>query len=391
LQMPSYTVSTMNDLYRCFPVASGLATDMFLTGFEVVPGNKNIVHHVLVYADTTNIPFQNDANDPQPGYTSFGGIGSNSAMLIGGWVPGSTAMFYPNNFGIKLKAGSTIVMQIHYPGGTLGEIDSTKLLLKLSPASPSMREVRIAPALNHLIALTNGPLVINAGTTKTFYSEYNNIPVNLTLLGIAPHMHLIGRSIKAYALKPGGDTIKLINIPKWDFHWQGFYQFQKPIMIPQNSTFKGEAFYDNTSNNPFNPNSPPQRVTAGEATNDEMMLVYFIFTVYQQGDQNIIIDTASKKYYDDCDFREITTSIEENTFLNEAWSNVYPNPSNNILNVVNDKPFELRLFDIKGQIAYRSTTENKSIQVNTESFVKGMYLLEIKSESGVSRRKVLIQ
>jgi hypothetical protein len=390
-QIPDYTVSVVNDLYRCFPVASGLSTDMFLTGFEVIPGNRQIVHHVLVFADTSGTSLQLDSNDPLPGYTNFGGVGSNTAVMIGGWVPGSTASFYPPNFGIRLKAGSKIIMQIHYPGGSIGEMDSTKLLLKLSPVSPSMREVRIAPAVNHIQNLDNGPLKINANTTKTFYSTYPNIPVALTVLGVAPHMHLIGRSIKAYARTSAGDTIQMINIPNWDFHWQGFYQFQKPIIVPAGASLKGEAFYDNTSNNPYNPNSPPQQVTAGESTTDEMFLVYFTFTIYQNGDQNIIIDTSSKQYYNNCDFRSIATGVEEAGFLQNAWSNIYPNPTARILNIENDKPFELRLMDAKGKMVYSDKSNALKLQINTETFAKGTYIVEIRNESGVSRRKIMIQ
>jgi hypothetical protein len=393
LQMPTYTVpaSISSDLYRCFPIATNLSTDMFMTGFEVLPGNRQAVHHVLVFADTTNKPFQNDANDPQPGYTSFGGVNSNSAVLIGAWVPGATATFYPNNFGIKLKAGTNIVLQIHYPGSSIGEVDSTKLLMKLSPSLPTMREVRIAPAVNHVQNLDNGPLKINAGATKTFYSTYSNIPVQLTVLGVGPHMHLIGRSIKAYARTAAGDTLKMINIPNWDFHWQGLYQFQKPVIVPAGSSLKGEAFYDNTSNNPFNPNNPPQQVTAGEATTDEMLLVYFVFAIYQNGDQNIIIDTASKQYYNNCDFRSIATVIEENSFLNNAWSNVYPNPADNLLNISSNQSFALRIYNTEGKTVFASENQNNSVRVNTASFQKGIYFVEMKSDEGLTRRKIVIQ
>jgi hypothetical protein len=390
-QIPTYSVNIVNDLYRCFAVSSGLANDMFLTGFEVIPGNRQVVHHVLVFADTSNICLQKDANDPLPGYTNFGGVGSNTAFLIGGWVPGSSASFYPPNFGIRLKAGTTIIMQIHYPGGSIGEVDSTKLLLKLSPVSGSMREVRIAPAVNHVLNLDNGPLKINANTTKTFYSTYSNIPVALTVLGVAPHMHLIGRSIKAYALTSAGDTIKMINVPSWDFHWQGFYSFQKPIIVPAGSALKGEAFYDNTSNNPNNPNSPPQQVTAGEATTDEMMLVYFTFAIYQNGDQNIIIDTSSKQYYDNCDYRSVATAVEENHLPNNTWSNVYPNPANNILRVENDKPFDFALYDTKGNKVYSGKSSESKAEINTGAFSKGIYFVELRNESGVIRKKIVIQ
>ena len=73
--------------------------------------------------------------------------------------------------------------------------------------------------------MTNGPLYIPANEIKTFNTKYL-MNSKATIFSVAPHMHLIGRSIKAYGLTPTNDTIKFIDIPKWDFHWQGFYNFK---------------------------------------------------------------------------------------------------------------------------------------------------------------------
>jgi hypothetical protein len=113
-------------------------------------------------------------------------------------------------------------------------------------------------------------------------------------------MHLIGKSVQVYALKPGGDTVHLVNIPDWDFHWQMYYRFQRPIYLPPGTKAVAVATYDNTTSNPNNPNNPPQTISVGEGTGDEMMLVYFNLTA--QGvsplDTNIVIDTASHWRHD---------------------------------------------------------------------------------------------
>ncbi|MBU3676900.1 MAG: T9SS type A sorting domain-containing protein, partial [Chitinophagaceae bacterium] len=117
--------------------------------------------------------------------------------------------------------------------------------------------------------------------------------INISVFGVAPHMHLIGRSIRSYAIAPGTpDTLPLIRIPEWNFKWQGAYYFQKVQKVLGNTKLYAEAFYDNTISNPLNPNNPPQTVNAGENTNDEMMLVYFIYTPYVNGDENIILDST---------------------------------------------------------------------------------------------------
>src|SRR6185436_13388896 len=221
-RMPDYVVNTTTDLYRCFVMPSGLLSQQYITEIEALPGNRNIVHHILIYEDTSGIPAQLDAADPDPGYTDFGGTGSPSSNLIGVWVPGQSVYRLPVGMGIGMPANTNIVIQIHYPGGITNQTDSTKILFKLS--SSLLRNVTITPPLNHF-NLTNGPLVIPPNTTRTFYSQYT-IPVTLSTLSVGPHMHLIGKSIMSYGVTPSNDTIPFINIPEWDFHWQGLYSFR---------------------------------------------------------------------------------------------------------------------------------------------------------------------
>jgi hypothetical protein len=191
--------------------------------------------------------------------------------------------------GIRLNANANIIIQVHYPGGTFAQVDSTQV--RFTYSSGSVRQVYLDPVLNHSTSLTNGPLFIPADSIKTFYAQ-ESASIDATVISVAPHMHLIGHKIHSYAVDPNGDTIPFISIPDWDFHWQGFYNYQMPLHIPQGSTLYAEATYDNTSANPHNPNNPPQNVSAGEATDDEMMIIYFAYLYYQPGDENIVIDSS---------------------------------------------------------------------------------------------------
>ena len=113
-----------------------------------------------------------------------------------------------------------------------------------------------------------------------------------SVLYVWPHMHLIGKQYKAYAVAPGGDTIRLINIPDWDFRWQEIYRFKKPVRIPRGSVIHIEGTYDNTANNPFNPFNPPQFILSqGDMkTTDEMMTLMMAFLPYREGDENISLE-----------------------------------------------------------------------------------------------------
>jgi len=222
-RIPNYTVNTTSDLYRVFVLPMGNNLSRNITGIEVVPGNREIVHHVLVFQDTSRIPMQRDLADPLPGYSAFGGTGSNSSKMITGYVPGQGSLIYPAGFGESVLPNSYLCIQVHYPGGISGQTDSTSVRIKYGP-STGLRNMLTLPILNHGPALVNGPLSIPANTTKTFRAEYT-LPVGVTLLGVLPHMHLVGKSMQVYALKPGGDTVHLVNIPEWDFHWQMYYRF----------------------------------------------------------------------------------------------------------------------------------------------------------------------
>ncbi len=389
VQIPNYTVAGVGDIYRCFVLNPGLSVDQFITALEMVPGNRSIVHHVLLYADTSNVPLALDSADSSPGYLSFGGTGSSSSTLISGWVPGSGAYFYPSGMGTFLPANVKLIAQIHYPQGSAGQIDSTHINLKLT-TSPFIRNVVMGAALNHSFpSILDGPLAIPPNQIKTFHFIYNSPVVDVTVLSVAPHMHLVGVSVKAYAVTPIGDTIPLIDIPKWDFHWQGAYLFRKPLRLPANSTVYGTATYDNTTANPNNPNSPPQWVTAGEATTDEMMLIYFGALAYFPGDDNIIIDTTTvKATYNDCEY---STAVKG--FINSEVISIYPNPVNNMLFVEYDGLlFDAKLYNSNGEMVWAKnhTLSFSNFSIPTTDINSGQYILVLTDGAQSISKKVVI-
>ena len=290
--LPPYTVPDAHelDLYRCFVVPNTETEDKFITGVEIIPGNRSIVHHVLVFADTSQVPADLDAEEPGPGYTCFGGIGSDAFTTISGWAPGSNANFAPEGMGILLPKGADLVVQLHYPEGSAGEVDATTINLQYAEESV-VRPLFNIPALNHFTSLSE-PLLIPANTKKTFYAE-QEVPFDLTITGIAPHAHLICESMRAFAVTPAGDTIKLIDVPHWDFEWQGFYDFQIAKHIPFGSILHGVVSYNNTTSNPHLPSGTPVDVEVGESTTDEMLLFFMTLSFYVPGDENMIIDTVS--------------------------------------------------------------------------------------------------
>lgn len=380
LNLPAYAVPENIDHYRCFVMPSGAATQKFISEYEFIPGNRGIVHHVLIFYDTSGECKALDNADPKTGYEGFGGVGSSKAQLIAAWVPGSGMIKYPSGFGFRLPKNADIVFQFHFAPNSLAQKDSSIFKMKYHTVLP-VRSLGLAPALNHTTSLTNGPLFIQANTVKTFNSTYT-VPANITLLSLAPHMHLIGKSIKVFAVGPTKDTIRLIDIPRWDFHWQGSFDFKKLIKIPVLYKLQAIATYDNTPNNPFNPSDPPKNVALGEHTTDEMMLVYFSYTTYVNGDENIVADTTTPK------------RVGFSPFLKEvvAQGILYPNPlQGNILNwKSNSKVEKVVIMDYNGKVLQEIKTLPSQTKAVINTLPKGIYLVKLKTNAGFINQKLVI-
>ena len=184
-----------NDVYRYFAIPTNFSTNKYISEWEILPGNPEIVHHVLIFLDPSGQSLIDDANDPAPGYYYPTNNSFTDYTLIGVWAPGELKFTAPAGFGYKLPPNAAIVLQIHYPRNTLGQIDSTKINLKF--ASGTVRELYTTPPLNHADnSLQNGPFIIPANTTKSYTEKFTMPPINISVIAVVPHMHLIGRKIE---------------------------------------------------------------------------------------------------------------------------------------------------------------------------------------------------
>ncbi|MCB0395219.1 MAG: T9SS type A sorting domain-containing protein [Flavobacteriales bacterium] len=315
LQIPAYASQAgADDEYKCFYLATNLPTDRKVRAIEIIPGNRAVVHHVLVYAGDANSAPSDSACKTQ------------GLKLMTGYTPGAGPTVFPNGqtvkMGMTLAANSVILLQIHYPAGTIGEVDQTAVNFFFYPENETgVREVS-ADAI-----LQNWTLFIPANTQKDYTAQYpagtSVIPVDFSVLSVFPHMHLIGDYIDSYAVTGQNDTVPFARIPHWDFEWQGFYNFKKIVKLPAGSQMFANAHYNNTTTNPHNPNTPPKLVTAGEATTDEMFLVYFHYLPYLPGDENLDLDSLLN----------VPTSINTGQKQGNAGLSVFPNPATSSVNI----------------------------------------------------------
>jgi len=197
---------------------------------------------------------------------------------------------YPEGLGgFKVSRKSAIFLKnIHYGPTPKDETDESYFNIYFSskaPVRPTLELQLGTLGVSEIIP----PLVIPPDTVMTFSTQFVT-PIDISVLTINPHMHLLGKKFLAYAINPIGDTIPLIRINNWDFRWQYFYTFQKPVIIPKGSMIQAVGTYDNTKDNPNNPFNPPQEVSEREAsmrTTDEMFQFIITYLPYKKGDENI--------------------------------------------------------------------------------------------------------
>jgi hypothetical protein len=260
--------ASASDLYRCFTIPTSFKEDRWVSASEVMPGNRKIVHHVLTFIDTSGVSESLDNADPGLGYTCFGGPGFVPQGGLGGWAPGARPAIMPDGVGLLLPAGARVVIQVHYHNHGVATTDRTAIGLHFA-RKPIDKRARSIPVLNQTFLIPAGAVRHEVRASYTLPPTWN-----LHAIGIAPHMHLLGREMRVTATYPDGTRRPLIYIDDWDFNWQGTYNYTVPVRLPGGTRIDVEAIFDNSSGNPRNPNSPPKDVTWGEATTDEMVIAF---------------------------------------------------------------------------------------------------------------------
>lgn len=262
------------DEYRNFVVYTNESKDpMWVTAMDVRPGNTKIVHHVIAFIDGGKQALRKeaDAKDGKPGYATFGGPGFIPVGSLGGWAPGLRARHASDEAAFKVPAGASVVMQVHYHRNGKVEKDQTKLGIYLAKTQPK-KEIRLAWLANPLFK-------IPAGAKNHMVKLEYRAPADITVYGAMPHMHLLGRSMKAEIRYADGAVKPLVFIDDWNFNWQMAYVLRQPIKVPAGTKIYVEGYYDNSTENPFQPLKTPRDITWGEETTDEMFLLVVPYTL----------------------------------------------------------------------------------------------------------------
>jgi len=270
--------------FRYFHLPLQNKEEKFIQTIRFIPGNKKLVHHSRLMIDTTGaIAGINGISESDTSIYQYQTKPLADPFLFG-WVPGNDEISFPKGTGKRLHAGSDFILNMHYAPTPVPAKDSSSIQLTYVDA-PIIREVITLTLKEDQIS--NLPFIIPANKIPTFYMRTLPLEEDVSFISVMPHMHLLGKKFKAFAITPAGDVIPLVNIPEWDFNWQMTYVFKKFLKVPKGSIIYAEGQYDNTRNNPKNPSNPPIDVTYGWGTKDEMMNLIIYYVKYQVGDEDI--------------------------------------------------------------------------------------------------------
>ena len=262
------------DVYRNFVVPIDTTQERWVSAVEVHPGNRAVVHHVLVYVDAAGASEKLEAqeHDGQPGYTSYGGgPGFQTDRFIGAWAPGNEALMAPDGMGQRIPKGARLVLQVHYHKDGKPETDRTQIGIHFCNTTVD-KEI-----LNKYVA--NPFFRIPAGDPNKEVRMDLTIREDSHLRYVAPHMHLLGRDMQISAELPDHTIKPLIWIKDWDFNWQMTYELKTPLALPSGTKIHLVAHYDNSAGNMRNPlRLHPRDVGWGESTTDEMCICFLGLT-----------------------------------------------------------------------------------------------------------------
>jgi hypothetical protein len=270
IPIPATGIVNINSVY----VKVNFPHDMWVQAAEIRPGNRQVVHHMKAWVQYPESP--DHAAKTQSGRPS----GSDTAMADGGRSRDMLCKYNPGldgqNFTVGdaakfIPAGSDIVFETHYTSNGKATTDRSKVGIVLAKASPKQRFFTTG-------ALTNHKFTIPAGDpnyelkTEIVISQ----PVQLTWL--QPHMHMRGKDFLVRAVYPTGESEVLLKVPHFEYNWQVGYEFAKPVPLPKGTRLESIAHFDNSVNNPSNPD-PTRDVPYGAQTWDEMSVAFFSVVV----------------------------------------------------------------------------------------------------------------
>jgi hypothetical protein len=268
--------------YSWMVVPTGLTEDRWVEAIEVRPGAREVVHHIVLYSRDPGSKFMSMAKpgelfvppgrigtppirqDEGKGYWDFQ-FNAAGVEIQGLYVPGGMAYVCKPGQARFLKAGADLVFQMHYTASGKETLDQSRVGIRFAKQPPKER------VFNTFIA--NPYMQIQPGEADAQVHANVTLPMDVTLVSMNPHTHVRGKGFRYVATYPTGESEVLLDVPKYDFNWQLSYYLEKPKVLPKGTKIEAIAWYDNSPNNPANPD-PSKRVLWGDQTWEEMLAAF---------------------------------------------------------------------------------------------------------------------
>ena len=264
------------DIYRYFVMPADLPDDRIVVAAEFRPGNNKVVHHSLAYIDYSGRGRREDAKDGTYGFSVFGTGGffdsasRDDAQYVYGWSPGLDPLDLPPDHGIPLpdKSGDA-VFEIHYRPNGIATTDRSRMGLYFADG----------PVSNIATSFVAGTVDVDIAPNDDNYwrQVYADVPSDIRLLAVSPHLHYLGREVRVLVTLPDGSQQPLLHIQDWDFRWQNIYIYREPLKLPAGSRIDAWFKFDNSAANPYNPHHPPVPTRWGWASDEEMCELWMRF------------------------------------------------------------------------------------------------------------------
>jgi hypothetical protein len=276
------------DVYRNFLLNLEIPAGKFIKALEYRPSNRRVVHHALFASDASGKARKDDAADPLPGFQGSLNIpGRLFPGSMSAWAPGREARPLPEGISMPWKNGTDFLLQLHLHPSGKPEIEQSSIGFFLTDEPPRRSMVDVM--------MLDKNIDIAPGEADYRTRDELTVPVEMEVLALFPHMHLLGRDFRITAFPPSADPFSLIWINDWDFNWQSLYQCNPPVRLAAGTKLVLEAIHDNSAANFRNPNNPPQRITFGEQTSNEMTAALIQFVPVHESDLAKMLETNKRR------------------------------------------------------------------------------------------------
>ena len=281
--------------YTYYIMSNAFPEDTWVEASEIRPDARPVVHHIIAYVRPPGstwldgyeprqffVPVDRKTREQRPPNVNP----SQWRQWVAGYAPGVRPEKYEPGLAKFVPAGSDLIFELHYTAIGTPVRDQSSVGIRIAKRPPEKRLVWGA-ALNTKFKIPAGAANRRVEAAVEFTDE-------ATILSLTPHMHLRGKSFEYRAVYPTGESEVLLHVPKYDFNWQITYELEKPIPLPKGTRLECTAHFDNSPNNPYNPDSNVE-VSWGDQSWEEMMIGFFSLTVDVEQDPDKLFTRVKKE------------------------------------------------------------------------------------------------